>query len=123
MLFENQKKLFAMTDHPSQTLASFAATLRFEDIPKPVVRRAEDLLLDWFGSALAGKSGRTVQSIEWFAAQMGPATDSSEVHIARRQSTPLFAAMVNAASSHSTEQDDVQNGSVFNPAKNVFTIF
>ncbi len=109
-----------MTDHPSQTLAAFAANLRFDDIPEPVIRRAEDLLLDWFGSALAGKGARPVQTIEWFAQQMGPATGASEVLISRRVTTPLFAAMVNAASSHFAEQDDVHNGSVFHPAAVVF---
>jgi 2-methylcitrate dehydratase PrpD len=111
--------------HPSRQLASFAAQLRFEDIPAPVVRRAEDLFLDWFGSALAGKSGRPVQVIESFARQMGPqdgpaSADRSEILISRRRSTPLFAAMVNAASSHFAEQDDVHNGSVFHPAAVVF---
>jgi hypothetical protein len=28
--------------------------LRFEDIPEPVVRKIEDLLVDWFASAVAG---------------------------------------------------------------------
>ncbi len=107
-------------DHPSQTLAAFAANLRFEDIPPAVLRRAEDLLLDWFGSALAGKGGRPVQAIEWFAGQMGPHDGKSEVLIARRATSPLFAAMVNAASSHYAEQDDVHNGSVFHPAAVVF---
>jgi 2-methylcitrate dehydratase PrpD len=106
--------------HPSQALAAFAATLRFEDIPAPVVRRAEDLFLDWFGSALAGRSGRPVQVIDAFARQMGPQDGPSEILIARRRSTPLFAAMVNAASSHFAEQDDVHNGSVFHPAAVVF---
>jgi 2-methylcitrate dehydratase PrpD len=107
-------------DHPSQTLAAFAANLQFEDIPPAVLRRAEDLLLDWFGSALAGKGGRPVQTIEWFASQMGPHGGSSEVLISRRATSPLFAAMVNAASSHYAEQDDVHNGSVFHPAAVVF---
>jgi 2-methylcitrate dehydratase PrpD len=106
--------------HPSQQLATFAAQLRFEDIPAPVMRRAEDLFLDWFGSALAGKTGRPVQVIESFARQMGPQDGPSEVLISRRRSTPLFAAMVNAASSHFAEQDDVHNGSVFHPAAVVF---
>jgi len=109
-----------MIDHPSQTLASFAANLRFDDIPEPVVRRAEDLFLDWFGSTLAGKGARPVETIEWLAQQMGPATGASEVLISRRQTTPLFAAMVNAASSHFAEQDDVHNGSVFHPGAVVF---
>jgi hypothetical protein len=30
----------------SATLARFAAELKFEDIPAPVLRRAEDLFLD-----------------------------------------------------------------------------
>jgi 2-methylcitrate dehydratase PrpD len=109
-----------MSEHPSQTLATFAATLQFNDIPEPVVRRAEDLFLDWLGSALAGKGARPVETIEWFAKQMGPATGSSEILISRRQTTPLFAAMVNAASSHFAEQDDVHNGSVFHPGAVVF---
>lgn len=109
-----------MSDHPSQTLATFAANLQFNDIPEPVVRRAEDLFLDWMGSALAGKGARPVETINWFARQMGPATGSSEILISRRQTTPLFAAMVNAASSHFAEQDDVHNGSVFHPAAVVF---
>jgi 2-methylcitrate dehydratase PrpD len=109
-----------MTDHPSKTLAEFAARLRFEDIPQPVVRRAEDLLLDWFGSAIGGTCGRPVQIIEAFAQQMGPSSGASEVLISRRKTTPLFAAMVNAAASHYAEQDDVHNGSVFHPAAVVF---
>jgi 2-methylcitrate dehydratase PrpD len=109
-------------DHPSQELATFAAKLRFEDIPAPVMRRAEDLFLDWFGSALAGKTGRPVQVIESFARQMGPQDGPCEVLISRRRTTPLFAAMVNAASSHFAEQDDVHNGSVFHPAAVVFPV-
>lgn len=114
------KERLSMTQHPSQILASFAANLEFDTIPTPVIRRAEDLFLDWFGSALAGKGARPVETIEWFAWQMGPQDGSSEVLISRRRTTPLFAAMINAASSHFAEQDDVHNGSVFHPATVVF---
>ncbi|HWS76509.1 MAG TPA: MmgE/PrpD family protein [Quisquiliibacterium sp.] len=109
-----------MSDHPSKTLASFAAGLRFEDIPQPVLRRAEDLFLDWFGSALAGRGARPVQAIARYAARMGPSGGTSEVLISRGGSTPMFAAMVNAAASHFAEQDDVHNGSVFHPAAVIF---
>jgi len=105
---------------PTATLARFASALRFDDIPAPVVRRALDLLLDWFGSALAGKGARAVESVERFARAMGPAGGSAEVLISRRQTSPLFAAMVNAAASHYAEQDDVHNGSVFHPGSVVF---
>ncbi len=57
---------------PSGQLAAFAANLTFADIPEPVVRKTEDLLVDWFGSCLAGKGARPVESIAKFALQMGP---------------------------------------------------
>jgi len=110
----------AADTHPSATLAHFASTLDYERIPAPVARRAEDLLLDWAGSALAGKGARAVEAIERFACQMGPTAGASEVLISRRTTSPLFAAMVNAASSHYAEQDDVHNGSVFHPGAVVF---
>ena len=109
-----------MDPHPGATLARFASDLRFEDIPAPVVRRAEDLLLDWAGSALAGKGARAIEALERFARQMGPAAGPSEVLISRRPTSPLFAAMVNAGASHFAEQDDVHNGSVFHPGAVVF---
>ncbi len=105
---------------PGMQLAHFASTLRYEDIPEPVLRRAEDLFFDWFGSALAGKAGRPVQAIEAFAAEQGPANGRAEVLISRRKTSPLFAALVNGAASHYAEQDDVHNGSVFHPAAVIF---
>lgn len=107
-------------NHPSRELATFAASLEFTDIPGAVLRRCEDLLLDWAGSALAGKAGEPVQMVAAYAAQMGPATGPSEVLTSRAGTSPFFAAMVNAAASHYIEQDDVHNGSVFHPAAVVF---
>ena len=43
------------TSSPSATLAAFAANLRFEDIPAPVLRRAEDLLQFGKGGGSGGK--------------------------------------------------------------------
>ncbi len=107
-------------ERASAVLADFAAGLRFADIPDAVLRRAEDLMLDWVGSALAGKGAKPVEAMERFARHMGPADGPSEVLIARRRTTPLFAALVNAAASHYAEQDDVHNGSVFHPGSVVF---
>ena len=107
-------------------LAAFAAGLRFEDIPQPVIRKAEDLLVDWFGSAVAGKGARPVETIASFATAMGPAPvageGAAELLVRRTFSSPYFAAMSNAAASHVAEQDDVHNGSVFHPATVVFPV-
>ena len=114
--------------HSSHTaqLAAFAAGLRFDALPAPVVRKTEDLLVDWFGSAVAGKGARPVETIARFAASMGPtsgsAGDRAEVLINRSQTSAYFAAMANAAASHVAEQDDLHNGSVFHPATVVFPV-
>ena len=108
------------TGSPSAALAAFAAGLRFDAIPSAVVRRTEDLFLDWYASALAGKGARPVEAIERFARTMGPGGGASEVLISRRMTSPYFAAYVNAAASHFAEQDDVHNGSVFHPGAVVF---
>ena len=105
---------------PGAQLAAFAATLCFADIPASVLRRAEDLFLDWLGSCLAGKEARAVEALARFMEAMGPAEGGSEILIHRRGSSALVAATINAAASHVAEQDDVHNGSVFHPATVVF---
>ena len=106
--------------HPSAALAQFAATLQYEDIPGAVVDRCEDLFLDTMGSILAGSTSKPVKAMATFANQMGPSDGPSEDLVQRSKTTPYFAAMVNAASAHVAEQDDVHNGAVFHPGAVVF---
>lgn len=112
------------TQHFSRELASFAANLQAADIPAEVMNRAEDLLVDWFGSAIAGKGSRPVELITQFALNMGGFDEAhagpAEILVSRKTSSPFLAAMANAAASHVAEQDDVHNGSVFHPATVVF---
>lgn len=106
--------------HPSAVLADFAASLRHDAIPEAVLRRTEDLMLDTLGSILAGSSARAVRTIADYADAMGPASGPSENFVSGRDTSPVFAAMANAAAAHMVEQDDVHNGSVFHPAAVVF---
>lgn len=101
-------------------LARFAAELRFEDIPAPVLRKTEELMADWLASAVAGRGARPVETITRFALAMGPQAGPCEVIGLPRGTSPLMAAMANAAASHFAEQDDVHNGSVFHAATVVF---
>ncbi|MBZ0161834.1 MAG: MmgE/PrpD family protein [Notoacmeibacter sp.] len=104
----------------SPALAAFASHLSFADLPDSVITRSTELFVDWAGSALSGKGHRAIAVLENFAATMGPAAGPSEILTTRATTSPFFAAMVNGAASHVSEQDDVHNGSVFHPAAVVF---
>ncbi|ABG05651.1 MmgE/PrpD [Rubrobacter xylanophilus DSM 9941] len=103
-----------------EELAAFLAELRYEDLPQETVSRTEELFLDWAGSALAGGRERPVRVIERVARKLGAREGSCEVLAFGWRTSPLFAALVNAASSHAVEQDDVHNGAVLHPGAVVF---
>ena len=114
-----------ITTHYSAELARFASELQFKDIPQDVIHRTEDLLVDWFASAIGGKGARPVEIMTQFAQSMGPnqgtaLAGSSEILVSRSASSPFLACLANAAASHVVEQDDVHNGSVFHPGTIVF---
>ena len=81
------------TPHPSQVLATFASQLQLGDVPLEVILRAEDLLVDWFGSAIAGKGARPVEAITQFAQQMGGFNKThrgpAQILINRSSSSPM----------------------------------
>lgn len=104
----------------TQALSGFLASIRYESLPEAVVTRTEELFLDWFASALAGKGARPVAVIEKFADVMGPKDGPSEILISRQRTSPFFAALVNGAASHFVEQDDLHNSSVLHPGTVVF---
>ncbi len=105
---------------PSQTLSIFLSSIRYEDLPDSVVARTEELFLDWFASALAGKGARPVSAMDAFASAMGPKDGAAENLLTRKRTSPFFAALVNAAASHFVEQDDLHNSSVLHPGTVVF---
>lgn len=106
--------------YPTRQLCDFIAQLKLDDVPAPVIERTKDLFLDWIASAIAGKDAPAVRRIQEFAAAMGPNGGDAEVLVDRRRTSPYFAALINGASSHVVEQDDVHNGSVLHPAAVVF---
>ncbi|MGE8498642.1 MAG: MmgE/PrpD family protein [Pseudomonas sp.] len=104
----------------TQQLAGFLAELRYDDLPTQVVERTEDLFLDWLGSALASKAQHPIPLFERYARRMGPSSGRSQVLVNGERTSAYFAALVNAASSHLVEQDDLHNSSVLHPATVVF---
>lgn len=104
----------------TQELARFLANLSVKDVPQAVFKRAQELFLDWLASAYASKNAHPIPLFEQFATLMGPATGKSLILVNQQQTSPYFAAFVNAASSHLVEQDDLHNSSVLHPATVVF---
>lgn len=104
----------------THALADFLAELRYDDLPQAVIERSEELFLDWLGSALASRNQHPTPLFERYARRMGPSDGRCQVLVSGERSSAYFAALVNAASSHLVEQDDLHNSSVLHPATVVF---
>ncbi|KAH6995423.1 hypothetical protein EDB80DRAFT_815732 [Ilyonectria destructans] len=106
---------------PSHRLASWACALTFADVPSDVVDRVKSLYLDWLGSALAGRNYISVISMLKLTRTQGPSNGKCGiVGYPGVHTSPVFAALVNGASSHVVEQDDLHNSSMMHPATVVF---
>ena len=101
-------------------LARFASRLRFEDLDQTVISRTGELFLDWIGSAVGGRFAEPTRILGEFSAAMGPAAGRSEWVTTQRGTSAFFAALVNGASSHVLEQDDLHAGSVLHLGTVVF---
>ncbi|HEX4683418.1 MAG TPA: MmgE/PrpD family protein, partial [Gemmatimonadaceae bacterium] len=104
----------------TRRLAEFVSGLSLRVVPAGVIAMAKSLMIDWYGSALGGKGALPVNALVHFERMMGPASGQCDVIPTRSTSSAWFAALVNGASSHVAEQDDVHNGSVFHPGAVVF---
>lgn len=104
----------------TRLLAHFIARTHYDEIPEPVVTGMKALMIDWFGSVLAGQHFYPINLFKQYARVMGPDSGSSTIFGETYKSSPYFAAFLNGASGHLLEQDDLHNSSVFHPATVVF---
>lgn len=84
--------------------------MAFDDIPSAVVEKTKDLFVDWLACAIAGRGHRAVAAMEAFVDQMGAHQGPSELVFDSRlgkATSPYWAAMLNGASGHVVEQDDL----------------
>src|SRR5215510_12283829 len=101
----------AMTDRtPAANLTEFlafrATDLQYENLPEPARALARQCLLDYFGVAIAGADDPLVRMLLSEMAEMGGAPRSSL--IGHEQRLPaLSAALVNGATAHALDYDDV----------------
>ena len=99
----------------SQKLAQFFCPLRYEDLPDTLVHQIKGFFLDWVGSALAGLSQPPTQMMLSLAWDMKGAEEATIIPTTSRHLS-LMAALVNGASSHVMEMDDLHRQSIFHPA-------
>lgn len=103
-----------MTEPAGRTIASFAAALRLEDVPGPVLERAKLHILDALGLGLASNAyeygQRSVQGI----AAMGPAGSCSVIGRPERFEM-RDAALANGILIHGLDFDDTHLASIIHP--------
>jgi len=99
----------------SQKLAQFFCTLRYEDLPDTLVCQIKTFFLDWLSSALAGLSQPPTQMMLSLARDM-KGFEEATIIPANSRHLSLVAALVNGASSHVMEMDDLHRQSIFHPA-------
>jgi 2-methylcitrate dehydratase PrpD len=68
-----------MTAEVTQTLAKFAATLRYDDLPRGVRDHCKNLLLDALACAIAGRLGEETGQVAAFASALAQGRESSVI--------------------------------------------
>ena len=102
-------------DTLSSRLAQYACRLSFNDLPQKHVKKIKIYFLDWLGSAYAGKMEVPTGIMLDVVRSMGGNPESTIVPEGSRTMC-LLAALVNGASSHAVEMDDLHRESIFHPA-------
>ncbi|NHM31413.1 MmgE/PrpD family protein [Neobacillus terrae] len=94
----------------TKALAEYIDQTRFEDLPEAVVEFTKICILDWYGSAVAGKDEPPIQAIKELIEEWGGHEQASLV--TGGKSSIGNAMLVNAASSHIVELDDIHKASI-----------
>ena len=99
----------------AETLAGWASGLTYADLPAPVVRAAQDRLLDTLGVALAGASSDASKIVRQRAIAWGGPQEASVFGEDLQVPTPM-AALVNGTYSHALDFDDTHLPSILHPS-------
>src|SRR5688572_8599029 len=67
----------AQTQEATQTLAAFAATLKYQDLPERVREHTKNVLLDTLACAVAGHQGEETGQVHALASALAESRESS----------------------------------------------
>lgn len=98
----------------AERLAEFVCNFSFQDMTHGQVSKLKLYFLDWLGSAYAGGGQRPVKMILEVAKRQGGAPQSTLIPDGSKTSS-LLASLVNGASSHVVEMDDLHKESILHP--------
>ncbi|KAL4777987.1 hypothetical protein BJX76DRAFT_363155 [Aspergillus varians] len=105
----------------TRALVEWAVSLKFDNLPANVVDRTKDFFVDTLACTVAGRDHIAVTSMLEYAKKMGPADGKCEiVGVPGFRTSPAFASLVNGASAHVVEQDDLHNSSMMHPATIIY---
>lgn len=99
---------------PTQRLASFAANLRYCDIPPTVIDHMKLCLLDTIGCGLFGSTLPWGKILAKFAKDLGGRRESTLLGMGYKVSAPN-AALANGTMIHGFELDDIHRLSIIHP--------
>ncbi|WP_223592722.1 MmgE/PrpD family protein [Neobacillus bataviensis] len=94
----------------SKKLAEYVCRTSFTDLPEDVVEFTKICILDWYGSAVAGKDLPPIQAMKELVEEWGGHEQTSLV--TGGKSSLGNAVLVNAAASHIVELDDIHKSSI-----------
>lgn len=106
----------------SREFSTFAAGLRFEDLPARVVHEARRGMLDWIGCAIAGSQHATIRPLMAGVRALGSLEKVPVIAHGRRLGL-LEAALVNGQMGHVLDFDDIWKASSFTQARRSSRLF
>ncbi len=98
----------------TEKLAHFIKETSYEKLPEDVVGFTKLCILDWLGSAIAGKEQPPIQMMKEFVNDMGG--NEQATLITGGKSSIVNASLVNGAASHVVELDDIHKQSIIHAA-------
>ena len=102
-------------DTISHKLAQFVTQMKFDDLSGDQVSKIKAYFMDWLGSACAGQTQRPIKIMLDVVHTLGGKPESTLIPD-NGKTMSLLAALVNGASSHMVEMDDLHRESIFHPA-------
>ena len=96
----------------AETLARFAAELKFEDIPQPVVQRAKDCITDTLGVCTFGAALPWSRMVAAYAGRYGSGGPCTVLGFPDLRMHAPYAALTNGVLAHAFEQDSLRDPGV-----------